>query len=99
LFVENLIANVSRSKRVYTLLVVLSSWADPVLDLNGFPTKPLKTIGPSGKPEGNVVHKVHSAVSLKIYLWVIAMQSRNEWGSGISFFLSYYLSTSSSYSF
>jgi hypothetical protein len=31
------------------------------------PTKP-KTIGPSGKPEGNTVHRMHCIVSPEIYL-------------------------------
>jgi hypothetical protein len=31
------------------------------------PTKP-KTIGPSGKPEGNTVHRMHCAVSPEIAL-------------------------------
>jgi hypothetical protein len=53
----------------------------------GFQKKPFKTIGPSGKPEGNVVHRVHYVVSPEIVLLVDAMlkclQPRNEWGSGI----------------
>jgi hypothetical protein len=71
--------------------LLTSSWVDPGSDLNRFPTKPSKTIGPPGKPEGNVVHRVHNAVSPEIALWVTAiprcLQSRNEWGSGIVFFL------------
>jgi hypothetical protein len=43
-----------------------SSWVHPVSDLNRFPTKPSKTIGPPGKPEGNDAHRVHNAVSLEI---------------------------------
>ena len=43
-----------------------SSWVDPGSDLNMFPTKPSKTIGLPGKPEGNVVHRVQNAVSLEI---------------------------------
>jgi hypothetical protein len=58
---------------------------------NRFPTKPSKTIGPPGKPEGNTMHRVHYAVSPEIALWVTAMlkclQSRNEWGSGNVFYL------------
>jgi hypothetical protein len=34
----------------------------------GFQQNPSKTIDPSGKPKGNVVHMVHCAVSLKIVL-------------------------------
>jgi hypothetical protein len=47
-------------------LTLTSSWVDPSSDLNRFPTKPSKTISPPGKPEGNVVHRVHNAVSPKI---------------------------------
>jgi hypothetical protein len=36
------------------------------LNLNRFPKKHLKTIGPPGKPEGNAAHMIHSAVSPKI---------------------------------
>jgi hypothetical protein len=42
------------------------SWSDPGSDLNRFPTKPSKTIGPPGKPEGNTTHRVHCAVSPEI---------------------------------
>jgi hypothetical protein len=43
-----------------------SSWADPGSDLNKFPTKPSKTISPLGKPEGNIVHRVHNTVSPEV---------------------------------
>jgi len=56
-----------------------------------FPTKPSKTIDPHGKPKGNAAHRVHITVSLEIDLWVTkiprCLQSRNEWGYGIVFFL------------
>jgi hypothetical protein len=68
-----------------------SSWVDPGSDLNRFPTKPSKTIDPPGKPEGNAAHSAHNTVSPEIALWVTAMlkclQSRNEWGSGVVFYL------------
>jgi hypothetical protein len=53
--------------------IVQSSWVDPGSDLNRFPTKPSKTIGPPGKPEGNTAHRVHNAVSPEIALWVTAI--------------------------
>jgi hypothetical protein len=60
-----------------------SSCDDPGSDLNMFPTKPSKIIGPPDKPEGNAMHIVHRTVSPKIALWVTAilrcLQSRNEW--------------------
>jgi hypothetical protein len=75
------------------LVITLSSysWADPGSDLNRFPTKPSKTIGPPGKPEGNTTHRMYCTVSPEIVLWVTAMlrclQSRKEWGSGIAIHL------------
>jgi hypothetical protein len=44
---------------------VLDAWVDPVYDLTGFQQNP-QTIDPPGKQEGNVAHKVHSAVSPNI---------------------------------
>jgi hypothetical protein len=44
---------------------LLDAWADPGSDLKGFQQNP-QTIGPPGKPEGNVVHRVHNAVSPEI---------------------------------
>jgi hypothetical protein len=45
-------------------------------------TKPSKTIGPPGKPEGNTTHMMHCTVSPEIDIWVVAMlrflQSRKE---------------------
>ena len=65
-----------------------TSWADPGSNMNKLPTKPSKTIGPPGKPEGNTTHRVYCAVSLDIFLWLTTMlrclQSRKEWGSGIA---------------
>jgi hypothetical protein len=59
--------------------------------MNMFPTKTFKTIGPLGKPEGNITHIVQCAISLEIALWVVAMlkclQSRNVWGYGSVLFL------------
>jgi hypothetical protein len=73
----------------WLLLFLSTSWADPGSDLNRFPTKPSKTIGPPGKPEGNTTHRMYCAVSPEIVLWVTAMlkclQSRKEWGYGIVF--------------
>jgi hypothetical protein len=52
----------------------------------GFQQNP-QTIGPPGKPEGNVVHRVHNAVSPEIALWGTAilrcLQSRK--GLGLYF--------------
>jgi hypothetical protein len=77
------------------LNISFTSWSNPSLDLNRFPTKPFKTIGPRGKIEENTTHRVHCAVSLKTYLWVTAMlkclQSRNGWGSGNVFYLPHVL--------
>jgi hypothetical protein len=50
-----------------------TSWSDPGLDMIRVPTKPSKTIGPPGKPEGNTTHRVHCAVSPEIALWVTAI--------------------------
>jgi hypothetical protein len=43
----------------------LDTWADPGSDLKGFQQNP-QTIGPPGKPKGNIVHRVHNAVSPEI---------------------------------
>jgi hypothetical protein len=71
--------------------LLTSSWVDLGLDINKFPTKPSKTINPPSKPEGNVAQSAHGVVSPKIALWVVAMikflQYRNEWGSGVFFYL------------
>jgi hypothetical protein len=63
----------SSRKQNHLLVLFLSStsWADPCSYLNRFPTKPFKTIGPPGKPEGNTTHRVHCTVSPEIILWVI----------------------------
>jgi hypothetical protein len=74
------------------LSLLTSSWVDPGSDLNGFPTKPSKTINPPGKPEGNAAHRVHNAVSPEISLWMTVitkcLQSRNECGSRSVFYIS-----------
>jgi hypothetical protein len=44
------------------------SRADLGSDLLWFPTKPLKTIGPHGKPEGNIAHRMNCIVSHEIVL-------------------------------
>ena len=73
------------------LVITLSSysWSEPSLDLNKFPTKPSKTIGPPGKLEGNTTHIMYRTVSLEIVLWVTAklkcLHFGIEWGSMISF--------------
>jgi hypothetical protein len=46
-------------------MVLLDTWDDPNFDLKGFQQNHL-TIGPPGKPEGNVVHIVHNVISPKI---------------------------------
>jgi hypothetical protein len=72
------------------IIILTSSWVDPGSNLNRFKKKPSKIIIPPSKPEGNATHRVHSAVSHEISLWVAAiprcLQSRNEWGSWIVFF-------------
>jgi hypothetical protein len=49
------------------------TWDDLGSGPLGFQQNPFKTIIPSGKPEGNVVHRVHCALSLEIALLVAAM--------------------------
>jgi hypothetical protein len=76
------------NETIFWLLISLTtSWDGPISDLNMFPTKPSKTIGPPGKPEGNTTHRMYYVASPEIVLWVTAMlrclQSRNEWGYGI----------------
>jgi hypothetical protein len=80
--------------QTFLMLVYYSSFSsrvDPCSYLNRFPTKPSKTISPPGKLEGNTVHRVHCTVSPEIALWVTAilkfLQSRNEWGYGVVFYL------------
>jgi hypothetical protein len=81
-----------KKKNIYWFdCLSFTSWADLGSYLNRFPTKPSKTIDPPGKPKGNTSHRVHCTVSPEIALWVTAilkfLQSMNDWGSGVVFYL------------
>jgi hypothetical protein len=46
-------------------MFMFDTWDDPGSDLKGLQQNP-QTIGPPGKPEGNVAHRVHNTVSPEI---------------------------------
>jgi hypothetical protein len=69
----SVVVNEERTKLSVGLYLSFTSWDDPGLDLNGFPKKTSRNISPPGKPEGNIAHRVHHAVSPEIALWMIAL--------------------------